>query len=74
MNVGKAMFAVSPAFSNISRMRETFDQLQVQLATGKKAQTLSDMGSGRGTSIDISWPKVRPFRTILQWLVCGWMF
>ncbi|MCF6326089.1 MAG: hypothetical protein L3J21_02215 [Devosiaceae bacterium] len=53
MNVGKAMFAVSPAFSNISRMRETFDQLQVQLATGERAQTLSDMGPGRGTSIDM---------------------
>ncbi|VAW17826.1 hypothetical protein MNBD_ALPHA11-379, partial [hydrothermal vent metagenome] len=47
------MFAVSPAFSNITRMRETFDQLQVQLATGERAQTLSDMGPGRGTSIDM---------------------
>ncbi len=53
MNVGKSIFAVNPAFSNIGRMRENMEQLQVQLATGKKAQTLSDMGPGRGTNIDM---------------------
>ena len=53
MDVGKAMFALNPAFSGITKMRQTFDQLQVQLATGKKAQTLSDMGPSRGTNIDM---------------------
>jgi len=53
MDVGKTMFSVSPAFTNVARMRERFDQLQVQLATGKRAQTLSDMGPGRGNNIDM---------------------
>ncbi len=53
MIVNKSMFSTSSSYYNIERMRQTFDDLQVQLATGKKAQTLSDMGGTRSTSIDL---------------------
>ncbi len=53
MIVNKTMFSTSSAYYNIERMRQTFDDLQTQLATGKKAQTLSDMGGTRSTNIDL---------------------
>ncbi len=53
MIVNKSMFSVTSSYYNIARMRQTFDDLQVQLATGKNAQTLSDMGSSRSTNIDL---------------------
>lgn len=53
MIVGKTMFSLDANYSNVNRMRQRFDDLQVQLATGKRAQTLSDMGSDRGAQINL---------------------
>ncbi len=53
MIVNKTMFSVMPTYSQVSRMRQTFDDLQLQLATGRVAQTLSDMGPDRNAGIDL---------------------
>jgi flagellin-like hook-associated protein FlgL len=47
MIVGKSLFGASAGFTAITRMQQRMDTLQVQLGTGKKAQTLADLGSER---------------------------
>lgn len=47
MIVGKSMFAAQPGFSAVSRMQQRLDALQVQLGTGRKAETLADLGADR---------------------------
>ncbi|MBD8064271.1 hypothetical protein IC608_02115 [Devosia sp. PTR5] len=44
MIVNKSMYPLQTGFSVISKMQNQFANLQVQLGTGLKAQTLSDMG------------------------------
>ncbi len=45
--VGKTMFPLSNGIKNITSMKERFDKLQTQLASGEKAGTLAEMGSDR---------------------------
>lgn len=52
MIVKNNMFPLARSFQQITDMRELMDKLQGQLATGKKAATLSDLG--RQTSYDLS--------------------
>ena len=44
MIVNKSMFPLQTGFGVISKMQDKFAQLQMQLGTGVKAQTLADMG------------------------------
>ncbi|MDB5505434.1 MAG: hypothetical protein JWR75_72 [Devosia sp.] len=53
MIVNKSMFPVTSSFGSIKSMSERMDQLQVQFGTGKKAQTLADMGSTRSLSLTL---------------------
>ncbi|VAW19772.1 hypothetical protein MNBD_ALPHA12-658 [hydrothermal vent metagenome] len=53
MIINKNMFSVNASYANVLRMRQQMDSLQIQLATGKKAQTLSDMGPNRAVGIDL---------------------
>jgi flagellar hook-associated protein 3 FlgL len=45
--VGKSLFPLQNSIRNITGMKARFDQLQLQLATGKKASSLSEMGTDR---------------------------
>lgn len=45
--VSKSMFPLSGGIRNITNMKETYDKLQTQLATGQKASTLAQMGTDR---------------------------
>lgn len=47
MLVNKSMYPVSLGFSTAKAMQQRFDSLQIQLATGKKANTLAEMGTDR---------------------------
>jgi len=53
MIINKNMFSVNASYANVFRMRQQLDNLQIQLATGKKAQTLSDLGPNRAVGIDL---------------------
>ncbi|MDR3471943.1 MAG: hypothetical protein P4M09_09675 [Devosia sp.] len=53
MNINNTMFPLSSSWSGISRLQDQFDNLQQQLATGKKASTLADMGSVRFTDLTV---------------------
>jgi len=53
MIVNNNMFPVNVSYANVQRMRQQFDNLQMQLSSGKKAQTLSDMGSSRAISMEL---------------------
>ncbi|KKC35518.1 hypothetical protein WH87_15755 [Devosia epidermidihirudinis] len=53
MIVNKTMFPVQTGFGVISKMRDRFDALQVQLATGQKAGTLSEMGRDLPVSLSV---------------------
>jgi flagellar hook-associated protein 3 FlgL len=46
-SVGKTMFPLSNGIKNITAMKQRYDKLQLQLATGEKAATLAEMGSSR---------------------------
>ncbi|MDP1730620.1 MAG: hypothetical protein Q8L54_05460, partial [Devosia sp.] len=45
--IKNSMFPFRSSFQHITNMKERFDKLQGQLATGQKADTLAEMGSGR---------------------------
>ncbi len=45
--IKNSMFPFRSSFQHISNMKDRFDQLQGQLATGQKAATLAEMGSSR---------------------------
>jgi flagellar hook-associated protein 3 FlgL len=45
--IPKSMFPLKTSFNIISGMKERYDRLQQQLATGQRAQTLAEMGSSR---------------------------
>ena len=45
--IPKSMFPLKTSFNLISSMKERYDRLQQQLATGQRAQTLAEMGSSR---------------------------
>ena len=53
MIVNKSMFPVQTGFGVISKMQDKFATLQMQLATGIKAQTLSDMGRDLPVSLSV---------------------
>ena len=45
--VSKTMFPLANGIKNITAMKERYDKLQLQMATGEKAATLAEMGSTR---------------------------
>lgn len=45
--INNSMFPFRSSFQNISNMKDRFDKLQGQLATGQKAANLAEMGSDR---------------------------
>src|ERR1044071_3442736 len=45
--INKSMFPLSSGINNIMGMKERYDVLQTQLASGQKATRLSEMGSDR---------------------------
>lgn len=47
MEIGKSFFPVNHSFSAVSEMRSRMDQLSLQLATGKRVNTLSELGNQR---------------------------
>ncbi|NOZ32647.1 MAG: hypothetical protein GXP01_06155, partial [Alphaproteobacteria bacterium] len=53
MNINNALFPVNRSAGGISNMREQFVRLQQQLATGREAQTLSELGPDRMASLTI---------------------
>lgn len=53
MIVNKSMFPLQTGFSVISKMQDKFATLQMQLGTGAKAQTLSDMGRDLPVSLSV---------------------
>lgn len=53
MIVNKTMFPLSRGFSTISNMHQTMENLQVQLSTGKRANSLSELGSERVYDLSI---------------------
>jgi len=46
-SVGKTMFPLANGIKNITAMKERYDKLQMQLASGAKASTLGELGSDR---------------------------
>ena len=53
MIVNKSMYPLTTGFSIISKMQDKFAQLQMQLGTGVKAQTLSEMGRDLPVSLSV---------------------
>ena len=53
MIVNKSMFPLTTGFSVISKMQDQFAQLQMQLGTGVKAQTLSEMARDLPVSLSV---------------------
>ena len=51
--VNKSMFPLQTGFSVISKMQGKFATLQMQLGTGTKAQTLSEMGRDLPVSLSV---------------------
>jgi hypothetical protein len=45
--ISKAMFPVRSAYNQIASLKDTFDRLQRQLATGERSANLAEMGSSR---------------------------
>src|SRR5262245_1388541 len=45
--IPKSFFPLKTSYSLLSGMKERYDKLQQQLATGQRAQTLAEMGSSR---------------------------
>lgn len=46
-SVGKSMFPLRTSFAHISGMKQQYDRLQLQLATGQRHANLAEMGSDR---------------------------
>jgi len=53
MIVNKSMFPLQTGFSVISKMQDKFADLQIQLGTGLKAQSLADMGRDLPVSLSV---------------------
>lgn len=53
MIVNKSMFPIQTGFGVISKMQDRFDTLQMQLGTGEKASTLSEMGRDLPMSLSV---------------------
>jgi flagellar hook-associated protein 3 FlgL len=53
MIVNKSMFPLQTGFGVISKMQDKFANLQMQLGTGMKAQTLADMGRDLPVSLSV---------------------
>jgi flagellin-like hook-associated protein FlgL len=52
--VNRSMFPVQTSMNLISSMQERFAQLQTQLATGKKASSLAEMGADRFITLSMT--------------------
>ncbi|MCB1516365.1 MAG: hypothetical protein KDJ19_01915 [Hyphomicrobiaceae bacterium] len=59
MIVNKNYYPTSLGFSAVSQMRDRFDTLQVQLATGKNASQLSELGNNRSYDLNLRAVKSR---------------
>lgn len=53
MQINKTMFSSSSTISAVSSMQDKMSQLQIQLATGKRANSLSELGSARSFDLTI---------------------
>ncbi len=53
MIISKSLFPLGNAFSSVVDMQKRMDILQVQLATGKKSQSLSQLGNDRSFDMTI---------------------
>ena len=52
-SINRTMYPLQSSFSSIKSMQGRLDQLQVQLGTGKKFQTLADYGNQRPLSLQV---------------------
>ncbi|MCB9994186.1 MAG: hypothetical protein H6873_11085 [Hyphomicrobiaceae bacterium] len=53
MIINKNLYPTNTGFSAIQQMRDRFDNLQLQLATGKKASQLSELGTDRSYDLNL---------------------
>ncbi len=53
MIISNSMFPITTAFKSVTNMQARMENLQVQLSTGKKNQTLSQLGNDRSFDITI---------------------
>lgn len=53
MKIGTPMYPLPASYSGLSRLQDQFNTLQGQLATGQKAASLADMGTGRYTDLTV---------------------
>lgn len=53
MIVNKTQFPMGASFQSVSNLHNQFEQLQLQLATGKKFQTLSEFGNDRSFDLTV---------------------
>lgn len=53
MQVNRSLYPVGNNFSSIARMQDNFAKLQLQLATGEKASSLSELGRERTLDLDL---------------------
>jgi flagellin-like hook-associated protein FlgL len=47
MKISNSLFALGPQYSSISQLRQQMDNLQLQLSTGKRVNSLSELGDKR---------------------------
>ncbi len=68
MIINKTQFPVGASFNSVTNLQNRFEQLQLQLATGKKYQTLSDLGSQRGFDLTVRnrLQRLEGYQTTLQ--------
>ncbi len=53
MIVGKSLYPIGTSFSSVLNMQDRMENLQVQLSTGKKAHSLSELGNDRNFDMTI---------------------
>lgn len=68
MIVSKNLFPSSQAYSSIRDSQSQFESLQLQLATGKSASTLSELGSNRSYDLNLhaSQGRVEGYQSTIQ--------
>jgi len=47
MQINKSLFPATASYSGVSKLQQTMQKLQMQLSSGEKAQTLSELGNQR---------------------------
>jgi flagellar hook-associated protein 3 FlgL len=53
VNVNNAMYPLPASWSGVSKLQDQLNTLQQQLASGKKASTLAEMGTSRFTDLSV---------------------